>query len=56
MGQLACDDGNRANGDGCSSDCEVEPFWYCYGGSSSQPDSCKLSVQTLSLQACQDFA
>ena len=24
-----CDDGNRNNGDGCSSICEIEPGWIC---------------------------
>lgn len=28
-----CDDGNNDDGDGCSSDCKVEPgFWKCVGG------------------------
>jgi len=25
----ACDDGNQANGDGCSKTCQVEPGWTC---------------------------
>ena len=24
-----CDDGNRKNGDGCSSNCLIEPGWTC---------------------------
>ncbi len=24
-----CDDGNRRNGDGCSSTCQLEPGWFC---------------------------
>merc|ERR1711998_769301 len=24
-----CDDGNRVGGDGCSSNCAIEPDWYC---------------------------
>jgi len=24
-----CDDGNTVNGDGCSSNCQVEPMWHC---------------------------
>ncbi len=31
-----CDDGNGAGGDGCSSQCEIEPGWTCSG----QPSSC----------------
>jgi len=27
----ACDDGGTANGDGCSSICEEEPYWTCSG-------------------------
>jgi cysteine-rich repeat protein len=27
----ACDDGNVASGDGCSSFCQVEPGWICVG-------------------------
>ena len=30
-----CDDGNNANGDGCSSSCVVEPNSSCFGGSPS---------------------
>jgi cysteine-rich repeat protein len=26
-----CDDGNRANGDGCNQACQVEPGWICSG-------------------------
>ncbi len=29
-----CDDGDRENGDGCSSDCEVEEGWECTGSPS----------------------
>ena len=29
QGQLACDDGNLVNGDGCSSECIVETSWTC---------------------------
>jgi cysteine-rich repeat protein len=30
-----CDDDNTANGDGCSSSCQVESGWICYGAPSS---------------------
>lgn len=39
-----CDDGNTANGDGCSSKCEEEPGWFCSGGSSSKPSICKKFI------------
>lgn len=30
-----CDDGNTNNGDGCSSDCQVEENYVCSGGNSN---------------------
>ncbi|CAK68064.1 unnamed protein product (macronuclear) [Paramecium tetraurelia] len=24
-----CDDGNKIDGDGCSSSCQIEPYWFC---------------------------
>ena len=36
-----CDDGNTIDGDGCSSDCKVEPFHICDGGDETKPDTCK---------------
>ena len=33
-----CDDGNTANGDGCSSSCIIETGWSCSGGSSTSID------------------
>ncbi|CAG9327430.1 unnamed protein product [Blepharisma stoltei] len=41
MGQAECDDGNRNNGDGCSSNCLIEFGWNCFGGNATFPDSCK---------------
>eukprot|EP00347_Sterkiella_histriomuscorum_P016413 403353278 len=35
-----CDDGNTANGDGCSSTCLVETGFTCNGGSFSTKDTC----------------
>ncbi|MDX2170106.1 MAG: hypothetical protein SF182_23750 [Deltaproteobacteria bacterium] len=32
----ACDDGNVANGDGCSASCAIEPCWSCGG----EPSTC----------------
>lgn len=34
-----CDDGNTLDGDGCSSDCTVEPGYGCFFG---LPDTCRL--------------
>jgi len=31
-----CDDGNKINGDGCSSTCKVEPFYFC----NNEPSEC----------------
>ncbi|KRX04787.1 WW domain [Pseudocohnilembus persalinus] len=36
-----CDDGNNLNGDGCSSDCQVEEgYWICEGGDMYTPSTC----------------
>ncbi len=35
-----CDDGNRNNGDGCSSACRIEPNFKCTGGNSRFRDKC----------------
>jgi len=35
-----CDDGNTVSGDGCSSTCDVEPNYYCYGGDDMTIDTC----------------
>lgn len=35
-----CDDGNRADGDGCSGACAVEPGFACDGGTWRHEDSC----------------
>ena len=41
---LACDDGNTINGDGCSSNCEIETGFFCTGGSSTSPDVCTRTI------------
>jgi cysteine-rich repeat protein len=33
LGINECDDGNKIDGDGCSSICQIEPGWKCVGGS-----------------------
>ena len=38
-----CDDGNTADGDGCSSQCLIEPGWHCYHEGES-PASCVGSL------------
>ena len=37
---LACDDGNNVDGDGCSSDCKIETGYNCMGGSPNSKDTC----------------
>lgn len=37
---LQCDDGNNVNGDGCSSDCQIEVGYNCVGGSPNSKDIC----------------
>lgn len=37
-----CDDGNNADGDGCSSSCLVEQGYTCKGGSPSSADNCVI--------------
>ena len=39
---LECDDGNLIDGDGCSSDCKLEPNYRCTGGSFDSPDKCEF--------------
>ena len=39
LGQVECDDGNKVNGDGCSSECRVEQGFKC-NRMESQPDYC----------------
>jgi cysteine-rich repeat protein len=33
-----CDDGGRISGDGCSSACSVEAYWWCFGGTLTRAD------------------
>ena len=33
-----CDDGGRVSGDGCSSACSVEAYWWCFGGTLTRAD------------------
>lgn len=35
-----CDDGNLASGDGCDSECEIEPLWKCYTERNQGPSVC----------------
>eukprot|EP00826_Nyctotherus_ovalis_P047315 TRINITY_DN5429_c0_g1_i20.p1 TRINITY_DN5429_c0_g1~~TRINITY_DN5429_c0_g1_i20.p1 ORF type:complete len:529 (-),score=105.27 TRINITY_DN5429_c0_g1_i20:544-2130(-) len=39
MGEYECDDGNVANGDGCSAECTVEEGFACYTRA-NEPDKC----------------
>lgn len=38
--EYECDDGNRINGDGCSSECVLEAGYVCEGGDQHKPDTC----------------
>jgi cysteine-rich repeat protein len=42
-----CDDKNTASGDGCSSTCQIEPFYKCTG----LPSVCKPSIQWEAIHA-----
>lgn len=41
MGIRECDDGNRVDKDGCSSDCRVERNYRCRGGGKTTKDKCQ---------------
>ena len=41
-----CDDGNKVDGDGCSSTCEIEEGFTCQGGSPMSKDSCSKGLPT----------
>lgn len=41
MGYEVCDDNNNINGDGCSSNCSIEPAFYCSGS----PSMCRPCLQ-----------
>jgi hypothetical protein len=49
---LQCDDGNLIDGDGCSSNCTIEPFYTCNGGSSTSASVCfyigNIDITTIS--------
>jgi deleted-in-malignant-brain-tumors protein 1 len=45
-GSEACDDGNGASGDGCSSSCTVESGWACSGSPSSCAPVCNNGILT----------
>ncbi|MEK9206924.1 MAG: myxococcus cysteine-rich repeat containing protein, partial [Patescibacteria group bacterium] len=47
----ACDDGNTANLDGCSSSCQVEGGWTCSG----QPSTCLQGGAGGSFNSCGDY-
>ena len=50
MGEYECDDGNRADFDGCSGECRVEEGFRCQGGNPTQKDNCKdIKSPTLSV-------
>jgi cysteine-rich repeat protein len=49
----SCDDGNSDNGDGCSSQCQVETYYKCENGSSTTPSVCVYRGIPLSLNLSQ---
>ena len=50
----ACDDGNQAVGDGCSSSCTVEPGWACAQDGRSCRSRCGDGVRALAAEPCDD--
>jgi len=50
LGGRQCDDGNTLNGDGCSSECEIENGWKCSGGTPYTPDKCE-KLSNINLEA-----
>jgi len=54
-GDLPCDDGNRADGDGCSKDCQIEEGWKCTGGDNTGMDKCvDVKPPTATLRVSQE--
>ncbi|MFH0851567.1 MAG: DUF4215 domain-containing protein [Candidatus Peregrinibacteria bacterium] len=53
VGSEACDDGNRAAGDGCSAMCSLERGWTCVGSPSVCQTVCGDGV-TAGLEQCDD--
>ena len=41
LGEFECDDGNREDGDGCSSECVSEKGYLCQHDNPTSPDICK---------------
>ncbi len=52
-GTEQCDDGNTANGDGCSGACTVESGWTCNAAS---PNACTPANQCLNTGLCSDYS
>lgn len=44
LGQYGCDDGNKEDGDGCSTYCEVEENYFCYSADINEPELCILKT------------
>lgn len=49
-----CDDGNKKDGDGCSSKCKVESGYDCKGGNPLEADMCTLIASSSSSDAISD--
>ncbi len=44
LGAAECDDGNTLSGDGCSSDCKIEPDFVCIIRGEKRPDYCYTTI------------
>ena len=53
-GIFACDDGNTANGDGCSSVCTVETGWSCSVATGNEVCTCATNYFSVS-GSCVNF-
>ena len=59
VGSEGCDDGNTADGDGCSSNCTVEPAFFCEGGPSACyqcPQNCLDCIDNTSCTSCHNMS
>ena len=41
--ELACDDGNVINGDGCTANCTIEDSYVCMNASTTTPSICSYN-------------
>ena len=48
----SCDDGGAVDGDGCSTECDLEPGFVCTGGSSTSRQWIVLEVAAAAESSC----